>query len=91
MADHLIFSLYIILIIHSTIGYGFLFSTIVDRELLKYNLGYIGIFGFFFISLLSIATSFFVPHNFIHNSILHVIGLTAFIFFLKQIMAKSSK
>jgi len=84
MADHLIFSLYTILIIHSTIGYGFLFSLIVDRELLKYNLGYIGIFGFFFISLLSIATSFVVPHNFIHNSILHAIGLTAFIFLFKK-------
>ena len=84
MADHLIFFLYTVLIIHSTIGYGFLFSLIVDRELLKYNLGYIGIFGFFFISLLSITTSFVVPHNFIHNSILHVIGLTAFIFLLKK-------
>ena len=84
MADHLIFFLYTVLIIHSTIGYGFLFSLIVDRELLKYNLGYIGIFGFFFISLLSIATSFVVPHNFIHNSILHLIGLTAFIFLLKK-------
>ena len=84
MYDHLVFFLYIILFIHSTIGYGLIFSKIADQELLKFNLGYIGLFGFFSISLISIFTSFFFPHNFLHNTILHGIGLIAFVFLYKQ-------
>ena len=71
MDSHLIFLTYIILFIHSTIGYGFIFSKFVDSEIHQNNLGYIGIIGFFFISLLSIVTSFFVAHGFVHNIILH--------------------
>ena len=86
MDSHLIFLTYIILFIHSTIGYGFIFSKFVDSEIHQNNLGYIGIIGFFFISLLSIVTSFFVAHGFVHNIILHSIGLIAFIFFFNKII-----
>ena len=85
MQDHIIFLLYILLFIHSTIGYGFLFSRMVNRELLQSNLGYIGLIGFFFICLISIFSSFFIPHNFLHNSIFHVIGLVSFIFFFNKL------
>ena len=85
MQDHIIFLLYILLFIHSTIGYGFLFSRMVNRELLQSNLGYIGLIGFFFICLISIFSSFFIPHNFLQNSIFHVIGLVSFIFFFNKL------
>ena len=81
MLDHLFFCTYIILFIHSTIGYGFIFARIVNKEFFHFNIGYIGIIGFFLISLISIFTSFFISHGFLHNSILHLIGITSFIIF----------
>ena len=58
--NHIIFFLYTIIFIQSTIGYGYIFSKIIGKEVLQNNLGYIGLFGFFFISLISIFTSFFL-------------------------------
>ena len=34
-----------ILIVFSTIGHGFLLSRIVNKELIKFNLGYVGLLG----------------------------------------------
>ena len=79
MHYHLILFLYSILFIHSIIGYGIIFSTIANKELLSENIGYIGIIGFFFISLISIFTSFFFAHNYLHNIILHTIGIIGFL------------
>jgi hypothetical protein len=84
MDHHLIFSFYILLFIHSTIGYGFLFSRIVNEKLIQNNLGYMGLVGFFFISLVSIFTSFFVAHDYLHNSILHILGLMSFVYFFNR-------
>ena len=79
MHYHLILFLYSILFIHSIIGYGFIFSRITNKDLLHENIGYIGIIGFFFISLISIFTSFFFAHNYLHNIILHFIGIIGFL------------
>ncbi len=85
MIEHLTFIFYIILFSISTIGYGFIFSKIIDNDLLKYNIGWQGIIGFFTISLLSILTSFFFAHSFLHNSLLHLIGIGSFLKFSKQL------
>ena len=82
MEYHLTLLLYVILFIHSILGYGMIFSKITNKELLSQNIGYIGIIGFFFISLISIFSSFFFAHNYLHNIILHGIGV---IFFLSSI------
>ena len=66
-------------------GYGFLLSNFLNKNLLKYNLGYIGILGLLALVLLSFSTIFFVKHGFIHNTIVHFIGLTSFIFFFKKL------
>ena len=79
--NHIIFFLYTIIFIQSTIGYGYIFSKIIGKEVLQNNIGYIGLFGFFFISLISIFTSFFFAHNYLHNITLHFVGLIASIFF----------
>ena len=79
--NHIIFFLYTIIFIQSTIGYGYIFSKIIDKQVLQNNLGYIGLLGFFFISLISIFTSFFFAHNYLHNSTLHFVGLIASIIF----------
>ena len=79
--NHIIFFLYTIIFIQSTIGYGYIFSKIIGKEVLQNNIGYIGLFGFFFISLISIFTSFFFAHNYLHNITLHFVGLIASLFF----------
>ena len=57
------------------------FFKIVNKEMLSFNVGYIGIAGFFFISLISIFSSFFFAHNYLHNLIIHGIGIISFLAF----------
>ena len=81
MIDHLIFLFYIYFFLFSSIGYGIKFSNLISKNLVNLNLGWYGIIGFFLISLLSVFTSFFVSHNFLHNFILHIVGFIFFLFF----------
>ena len=90
MADHFIFIFYIYLFILSTIGYGFIFSKFINKELFQLNIGYQGIVGFFFLSLISMLTSYFVSHNFIFNSIIHLIGLSFFLYIFFQFKDKEN-
>mgnify|MGYP001015003954 FL=1 len=85
MHYHLILFLYSILFIHSIIGYGIIFSKMTNKEILSKNIGYIGIVGFFFISLISIFTSFFFAHDYLHNIILHSIGILGFLTSIKNL------
>tara|TARA_Y100000590_G_scaffold469338_1_gene656345 strand:+ start:140 stop:1399 length:1260 start_codon:yes stop_codon:yes gene_type:complete len=78
MLNHFIFISYLITFLVSTIGYGYLFSRIFFKDFQTLNFGYQGILGFFFICLISIFTSFLFAHNFIHNFILHLFGLSSF-------------
>ena len=84
MTNHIFFLLFTVLFLSSTIGYGFLFSKIFYKDFIKLNIGFIGIIGFFFLCIISIFTSFFVSHNFIHNFIIHFFGL---LIFIKQIFS----
>ena len=68
----------------SIIGYGFLLSRIINKELLNYNLGYQGLLGIFFLTVISYTTIFFFKHGYIHNLVIHFIGLTAFFYFFKR-------
>ena len=78
-----------LLIVFSTIGYGFVFSKIVNKEFLKLNLGYIGLLGLLCLTIISYSTIFFTPHNFVHNLILHFIGI--FLFFYHVRLQKLNK
>ena len=79
MLEHTIFVFYILIIFISTIGYGYLFSRIIYNDFAFLNFGYLGIIGFFFLCLISQFTSFFSPHNYLHNLIIHSIGIFTFI------------
>ncbi len=85
MIDHLIFLFYIYFFLFSSIGYGIGFSKTISKNLVNLNLGWYGIIGFFLLSFISLISSFFVPHNFLHNSILHIIG---FIFFFSYLLKR---
>ena len=78
MTNHLIFILYLLIFLISTIGFGYLFSIFFFKDFRILNFGYQGIIGFFTICVISIITSFFFPHNFIHNTLLHLVGLGIF-------------
>ena len=86
MIDHLTFIFYLNIFLVSNIGYGILFSNFFYKNFHSLNYGYLGIIGFFLITIIAYITSFFTAHNFLHNSILHFVGLSFFIInFLKDI------
>ena len=78
MVNHVIFIVYLVIFLLSNIGYGYLFASLFDKDLKSLNYGYLGILGFFFIIFISILSSFVSSHNYIHNSVLHLIGLLVF-------------
>jgi hypothetical protein len=78
MSNHFLFIFYSILIVFSTIGFGCLFTAKINKNFQNLNLGYQGIIGFFFITFISIISSFVFKHDLIHNSILHLMGLFFF-------------
>ena len=49
------------------------------KNLKENNSIYTGFYGIF-LTIISLITSLFLPHNFIHNSLLHLIGIILFIF-----------
>jgi hypothetical protein len=77
-----IFSLLIfyILIFYSVIGYGFLFSTIINKNgdcKLTSNFedyGLIGIFGLVILTIISYSTILVFSHNYFHNIIILLYG-----------------
>ena len=73
-----------LLITFSIIGHGFILSRLVNKELLKFNVGYIGLVGLLSLVIISYVTIFFVKHGFIHNLILHSVGLVSFFFYIKK-------
>ena len=76
---------YLILIISSILGYGFLLAQLLNKNLLKYNLGYLGILGLLALVLISYTTIFFFKHDYVHNSIIHFIGLISFAYFFRNL------
>ena len=75
--------IYYFLIILSIIGFGYSFkSFFLKKE--ENNLGYFGIYGIFFLIIISYLSNYFLPHDLIFNSILLVTGLSLFILYLKK-------
>ena len=73
-----------IILSFSIIGHGYLLSKIINKDLLNFNIGYQGLLGILFLTMISYFTIFFIKHGYIHNIILHVIGVLSFIYFLKK-------
>ena len=82
--DHLIFISTIIIVLSSILGHGLIFCRLISPKLLSLNYGYIGLIGFFSLANLSILSSFFFKHGYIHNILIHIIGIIALLFFLKE-------
>ena len=76
--------IYYPLILTSILGYGFFVSSKVIK-LKDYNLGYQGIIGIFALLLISYASTQFLAHNEIFNSLILILGLILFLIFSKKI------
>ena len=68
-------------IVFSITGFGMLFSSLILKKSTDSNIGYIGIFGLFFVSIYSYISSNFFAHSLFHNLFFNFLGLFLFIFF----------
>ena len=75
-------SFYLLLI--SVLGYDLLFQILSFgkvKDINEQTQFIVGFYGLLFITLISLLTSLFVPHNLIHNTFLHFFGVLFFIFY----------
>ena len=79
----ILFFIFSLLILFSTLGYGLITIRILKFEKLNLNYGIIGIFGLFLLSIVSIYTHLLFPHNKIHNLIVIFFGILS-LFLLKK-------
>ena len=75
MQNHLIFIFYLLFFLFSIVGHGLIFNKLILNKKKETNLGYTGILGIFSISILSLLSSLFLAHGFIHNFLIHGLGL----------------
>tara|TARA_B100000963_G_scaffold360154_2_gene389969 strand:- start:3491 stop:5203 length:1713 start_codon:yes stop_codon:yes gene_type:complete len=81
-----LFITYPIIILTSTIGYGIFFKKkFLQKSSSFINLAIIGLFGLFFLYIISFLSHLIFPHNFIHNLLIIFIGIFLFFRFKQNI------
>jgi len=87
--DLFIFLFFYLFSVISILGYGLILLSIIKIPKAGYYLGYAGLFGVFFLTIISYTTNIILPHNLTHNSIILIIGfLTFFYYFFKNSFLK---
>tara|TARA_B100001121_G_scaffold301072_1_gene311722 strand:+ start:543 stop:2249 length:1707 start_codon:yes stop_codon:yes gene_type:complete len=71
----ILFFIFSLIILFSTIGYGLLTVKLLRSEKLNFNYGLIGILGLFSLSIISSYTHLLFSHNYIHNLTIILLGL----------------
>lgn len=83
--DLLLFLIIFFLCLCSVIGYGFFFHILVlSKRDIQDNLKYVGFYGIGLITFISMITSIFLSHNYLHNIIIHFFGFLLFLLFFKK-------
>ena len=78
---------YYFTILASILGFGFFFQRhVLKNEVI--NLGFIGLYGFFFLTIYSYFSHYFTSHNLTHNVIVFLVGIFFFIINLKKFLEK---
>ena len=80
-----LYILFFYIIILSVIGYGLFFKTFFLKKNNVLDLGFIGFYGIFFLTLISYVISIFSPISENINLIIAFVGLVSFVFFQKKI------
>ena len=81
----ILFILTYFLFAFNVIGYGNVFAKNILYYNNKANIGFIGIYGIFTLTLISYLTNLFIEHNYIHNLIILILGIIFFIQFIFSI------
>jgi hypothetical protein len=76
--------LFYFLIIFSVVGYGLFFSRITNTRYISKNFGYTGLLGLFFLVIYSYLSNLILAHGLIHNSILLLLGILSYLYFLRK-------
>jgi len=84
IANTVFYIFYFILLTLSILGYGIFILSVCKVNWKKLSLGLSGLIGLFFVTFISYITHIFFPHNFFHNSIVHILGITFLIYFYKK-------
>ena len=84
--DLIIFLLYFYFCLFSVIGHGLIFQRILFKQInkknnLDKNFLFTGFYGLMLLTIISFLTSYFLPHNQLHNIILHFFGFSCFLYF----------
>ena len=80
----LIFFLTSFVVLISILGYGLLFSKIINFEKFNYNFGLTGFLGLFFLSLILSYDHLIISHNYFHNIFFILFGLIFFVLLSKK-------
>ena len=80
IVNSIYFIFFSIAILISTIGYGLVFQKIFLNNIKYSNLPVSGVFGLFLLYIISSISHLFFAHDYIHNLIIHILGITAFIY-----------
>ena len=80
-----------LLIFTSISGFGLLFAKISGFGFKKLNFGYIGLYGLFFLTLISYITNLAFSHNYTHNLIVIIIGNIFFFYCFFNNSIKTNK
>ena len=70
----IIFILYFNLFVLSTLGFGVLTIKFFNLNRSSTSFGLIGLIGFFALTFISYITHIFLPHNYLHNFVVHGLG-----------------
>ena len=79
----MIFFIFFYGLLISVVGYGFLFQKLCFNNIEKFEdqtIIYTGFYGLFLLTIISLVTSLFISHNFVHNSLIHLVGILSLIF-----------
>jgi hypothetical protein len=78
----LIYLIFYFLIINSVIGYGYLVANYAKIDFKFFDSSFLGLLGIFVLLIISYVSHIFVAHDYIHNSIILIIGILSFVYFL---------
>ncbi|MBD1153416.1 hypothetical protein IDG80_02110 [Pelagibacterales bacterium SAG-MED24] len=83
MLNIVIFFLTFYILLISVLGYGIFFQNLFYgpiKDTKDEKIIYVGFYGLFLLTLISFISSLLVAHNFIHNILLHIVGVLFFVF-----------
>ena len=82
----LVIFIYLLIITFISIGYGYIFVTIINlnQNISSYNIGELGLIGFYGLLIISILIHFFLPLSFLITLIVSLIGMLLFLLYYKK-------